>query len=196
MVYDPLGRVTTTTTEDGTETHTSDTAAHGIRKLASVAMTSAPTINYGYDAQSRLVSKSWDATSWLGRAITFGFSFDAYNRPSTVTYPAVPGKPDPLVVQNVYGPRGQVVSVGDAAGGTPYWSYVDSDASDAFRTERLRNGVETQSSEDPAHPGWLSTMEEPPRRDVAPVVPLHVGWSSPSAWAGGGWAERQRVVRL
>ena len=154
--YDGDGRVTSIVAPHETLTTQWDTAAHGIGKVASSQRSSSgASLVYTYDTNARLSQQTWSTPQ--GTTGSFGYGYDAFNRPSTLAYPQTPGRA-PLVVQNTYSPGGQLTSVGDTASGVVFWTLESSDASETFTTEKLGNALESTSTEDSQHPGWLSTL--------------------------------------
>jgi RHS repeat-associated protein len=152
--YDAEGRVTLVTASGLTRWTFWDTAPHGIGKIAYEQTNTGTNIQFSYDNWSRLQAKTWNVGP---KAAMFQFGYDAYNRPDTIVYPAVPGR-QPLILKNAFNSGGQLLSITDATSSKVYFTLKSSDASESFTTEGLVNGVETTRSEDTLHPSWLGTI--------------------------------------
>ncbi len=158
MTYDSDARMLTKTAPDVGQTFTYDTVMPG--KLSSATVTGGTTIAYTYDGSGNVKTKKWSGPRG---AIGYTYSYDQYNRLSTTTYPPLRNGNPSLIVQNTYSAGdvgGQLTEVDDVTTSpmTTYWKLVSTDASDAFPVADLASNVVMTFGEDPAHPGWLSTI--------------------------------------
>jgi len=154
--YDELGRVTAETAPDFTRTTTWDAAAHGVGKMATETSPDA-SVTFTYDPLSRLSSKQFQVAD---HNATFRYGYDAYNRENSLTYPAIAGQA-PLTINKSFSGSdigGDLVSIREAVGATPYWTRVSASADERFGVTRLSNGALIAVGEDPSHPGWVSKI--------------------------------------
>lgn len=161
--YDGDGRITSKTTPDMTQVFTYDNVMPG--KLSNATITGGPTIAYTYITSGNGVGNVGTKT-WAGPrgAIGYTYTYDAYNRLKTTTYPKLSNGAKSLVVRNTYSGGdigGELTKVDDITSSTTtvnYWTLGSTDASEQFPTATLVNNVTQTLGEDPAHPGWLSTI--------------------------------------
>lgn len=162
IAYDGDGRVTSKTTPDMAQVFTYDTVMPG--KLSNVTITGGPTIAYTYVTSGNGVGNV-AAKTWAGPrgAIGYAYTYDAYNRLKTTTYPRLSNNGKSLVVRNTYSGGdigGELTKVDDVTTSTAvnYWTLTATDASEQYPSATLRNNVTSTYGEDPAHPGWLNTV--------------------------------------
>lgn len=160
--YDGDGRITSKTTPDMTQVFTYDTVMPG--KLSNETITGGTTIAYTYVTSGNGVGNVATET-WAGPrgAIGYTYTYDAYNRLKTTTYPKLANGAKSLVVRNTYSGGdigGELTSVDDVTTSTAvnYWTLTSTDASEQFPVAALKNNVTQTLAEDPAHPGWLNTI--------------------------------------
>jgi RHS repeat-associated protein len=112
-----------------------DTASHGIGRLAEATSTDKVRSVYSYDAFSRPTLVHWEVPGPNTVTSTFdlGTDWDAFDRPSILTYPAVGTRQ--LAVRYYYEPEGSLYKIGNAATGDEYWSLREEDATGAAVTE-------------------------------------------------------------
>ena len=84
--YDDLGRMTSSSSEDGTSTFGYDTAVHGIGALAYTVSPDAVRVDYRYDTAGRRIGEDYTDQS-TNTTYQTDKGFDSSGRLSTVTYP-------------------------------------------------------------------------------------------------------------
>ncbi|MCE9669616.1 hypothetical protein LY474_17615 [Myxococcus stipitatus] len=139
FTHDALGRVTQATTPLGLHTYTWDTAANGVGALTGTTSADGVSTAYVYDSLGR---RELSSTEVDGTAYTFDFTYDAYGRPSTVVYPAVPGTTR-FSVQYGYTPRGDLLDVREVSTQHVYWQVGARTPSGHLSHAILGNGVES-----------------------------------------------------
>lgn len=136
---DLLGRVTRSTSPDGTATSVWDTAEHGKGRLARTTSTDGVTTVHTYTVEGKPAASTWTVEG-TGYQISFGY--DVIGRPAQLTYPAIPGGNNGrLKVEYAYSPSGYLLQIKDASAGTAYWTAEDRDSAGQLTRERLGNGV-------------------------------------------------------
>ena len=161
--YDGDGRVISNTTPDMSQVFTYDTVMPG--KLSNVTITGGPTIAYTYVKSGNGVGDVATKT-WAGPrgSIGFTYTYDAYNRLLTTTYPKLSNGAKSLVVRNTYSGGdigGELTQVDDVTVSTTpvnYWTLTSTDASEQFPITALNGNVTSTYTEDPTHAGWLNTI--------------------------------------
>jgi RHS repeat-associated protein len=142
--YDALGRVTRRRSADGVATYTWDSAPHGVGQLAAASSADGVPTRYAYDELGRVASTTWTID---GNAFEIGRGYDAVGRPSTISYPDVPGA-GRLTVGYVYDDFGYLTQVKDASTGLVFWRAEAQNAAGQLERERFGNGVVTTRSYD------------------------------------------------
>lgn len=149
--YDPLGRLSSLITRDGTTTFSWDTAVdlagrnNAIGKLASTLSPSGISTVQSYDVAGRMNSTSWtiDGTLYKLSAI-----FDQFGRLQNVMYPKPLGPGPPFSVRYCYNGLGFLESVVDAtrklactSSAKSYWTLQSTNAQGQVASEVFGNGV-------------------------------------------------------
>ena len=143
--YDVLGRQKERTEPEGITTSVYDTAENGVGKLARVYTDGKEQKAFDqslmYDALSRV---SATTTAIGGRTFTVGREYDAYGRPSAITYPSG------LKVRNVYSTLGYLSKVENVATKALYWKADEYNAAGSVIRSTLGNGLSTALNINPA----------------------------------------------
>ncbi len=134
---DALGRVTTTTSPDGTMTNVWDTAAYGKGLLARATSTDGVVTVSTYTEHSKPQSTTWTVE---GTGYRIDYSYDTLGRQSGITYPAIPGGNGRLAVTYGYNASGYLRDVRNAAGSQVYWTGEERDSAGQLTKERLGDG--------------------------------------------------------
>ena len=191
IAYDGDGRITSKTTPDMSQVLTYDTVMPG--KLSNATITGGPTISYTYvptgNGAGSVASKTWAGPRG---AIGYAYTYDAYGRIKTTTYPRLSNTAKSLVVRNTYSGGdigGQLTKVDDITTSTTVndWTLSSTDASEQFPVTTLANGITSTYGEDPAHPGWLDTIVA--KQGTAPIQSLRY-----TREGGGRVHEREDLV--
>jgi RHS repeat-associated protein len=155
-VRDSLGRITTTTSPDGTLTNVWDTAANGKGKLHKATSADGTVTTHTYGPLNQLTGTAWTVD---GTTYAFEYGYDpAIGRQSSLKYPAIPGNNGRLTINYTYNPSGYLKTIRDAAtGGATYWTAEDRDGAGQLTKERFDNGVTTDNTFD-ARTGLLDTV--------------------------------------
>ena len=136
---DDLGRVTSTTSPDGTATNVWDTATHGKGLLARATSTDGVVTVNTYTDTGKPEASTWTVE---GTGYQIGYEYDEFGRQAQVTYPAIPGAQGRLKVRYAYNPSGYLRQVRDpAAGGTVYWTAEGRNSAGQLTLERYGNGT-------------------------------------------------------
>jgi len=143
--YDPLGRLKTRTTLEGTSTWTYDTATNGIGKIASVTGPNGPNSyqeSFTYDSKGRpdTHTVTIDATNY-----TTTTTYNSLGLVDTTTYPSTS-----FAVKRIYNPNGYLTEMLNAQTNLRYWLANDNDALGHIVSETLGNNLTTISTYDPA----------------------------------------------
>jgi YD repeat-containing protein len=87
LFHDPLGRIQSEDTSEGTNLFLWDTAEHGVGQLGGTIGQDGVNSSFAYDAQGRRATEQWT----IGGAppYQFDFGYTPLGRPSTLTYPQV-----------------------------------------------------------------------------------------------------------
>jgi RHS repeat-associated protein len=116
--YDDLGRLVTTTSEDGLTTYTWDLATNGLGRLARAMSPDQIRIDYRYDAAGRLAGV--DQTDETSRTASFDLGYDAQTgRIAAIDYPQAPGQASRLRIAYGYNGYGYLQNVSDATPNQP-----------------------------------------------------------------------------
>ncbi len=145
MTYDKLGRMTSRTLPEGFSFWTYDTAALGttgrkaLGKLASFGNGSSSE-SYAYDNLGRVTSAN---TGVSGVTYTMSYTYDAYSRPLTLTYPETG-----FTLRHCYDLYGYLTRVENGTNATPcdnnlpaYWIGSVFDAHGRLTSETYGNGL-------------------------------------------------------
>ncbi|MFO0759772.1 MAG: RHS repeat-associated core domain-containing protein [Byssovorax sp.] len=132
---DLLGRVTRIDDGDGTTRFTWDASPQGIGKLAHTESPDGITQDFGYDDLGRPVHQAWTVD---GSTYAFDEGYDAFGRPSSLSYPAIPGKPA-LLVERHYNAFGYLDGVTDPD--KELWHADARNADGALLHGKLGNGL-------------------------------------------------------
>lgn len=138
FAYDQLGRQVQRVEPDMTSVWTYDSAAMGIGKPASAAITAGPSAgyqrNYSYDEFSRL----GEVDTFINNVeYTFTATYDINGRLSVVNYPSGSS------VQYTYNSRGYANQLSDSYTGNALWTLNSLDAEQHITQETAGNGVVT-----------------------------------------------------
>ena len=90
LSYDDLGRVTQTTSPDGTATNTWDSADNGIGYLASARSADGVVTRYTYDEFGHQETAAWTIDDEVFR---LDYGYDEFGRQASLTYPQIPDVP-------------------------------------------------------------------------------------------------------
>jgi RHS repeat-associated protein len=155
-VRDSLGRITTTTSPDGTLTNVWDTAANGKGKLHKATSADGTVTTHTYGPLNQLTSTAWTVD---GTTYAFEYGYDPANgRQTSLKYPAIPGVSGRLTINYSYNASGYLKTIRDAVtGGDIYWTAEDRDAAGQLTRERFDNGVTTEHTYD-ARTGLLDVV--------------------------------------
>jgi RHS repeat-associated protein len=134
---DALGRVTETTSSDGTATNVWDTAAYGKGLLAKAISTDGVVTVNTYTEHSKPESNTWTVE---GTGYRIDYTYDGFGRQSGITYPAIPGGNGRLAVAYGYNPSGYLSQVRNAAGSQVYWTGEERDSAGQLTKVRLGLG--------------------------------------------------------
>ncbi len=85
LTYDELGRVLSLAEPEGTTTFTYDTKDNGLGRLSGISSPGGVTVDFAYDALSRLATKTESIDSL---DLTESFLYDRYGRDSLLIYPS------------------------------------------------------------------------------------------------------------
>jgi len=143
--HDALGRVTKETSSDGTATNTWDTAPNGIGLLATATSSDDIRTSYAY-AHGRPTAAVWTID---GSSYEIGYNYER-GRLAAITYPAAPVATERLKVAYQYNSYGYLSTVKDAQTGTAFWTVVERNGPGQVTKQRYGNGVQTETSFDPA----------------------------------------------
>ncbi len=142
VLYDPLGRIQSRTTPEGTSTWTYDSAPLGTTgllakgRLASVSVPGSVQQSYGYDNLGRPSSSTLTVD---GTAYPTSTTYNLTNgQIETVTYPQTG-----FAVKRVYNANGYLFELRNAATNQLYWTASQDDAAGRLTQERLNNNLLT-----------------------------------------------------
>jgi RHS repeat-associated protein len=140
FAYDLLGRMTSRARPDGTTTWTYDTRPYGKGKIASAVSPGARTDSY-YDSLGRS-SQTTTTVGTSGYTMTTGY--DAFSRPSTLTYPTG------FRTRNIYDDYGHLKEVwsDSLSPNVQYWRADAVDGHGRTVAESLGSGVATTHAYD------------------------------------------------
>jgi RHS repeat-associated protein len=156
--YDVLGRVTRVDDEDGITLTVWDTSPHGLGRVAHTESPDGITQDFSYDALARPVGQTWTVD---GVPYAMSSSYDTLGRPSSLVYPAIPGKA-PFTLGRHYTPTGYLDLVFDAAAPqNEFWHASARNADDALLAGTLGNGISLSRTYDD-DTGRLATVNEGP----------------------------------
>jgi len=153
--YDAIGRLAGISHAEGSTSFVWDTALNGTGKIATIGSADGTVISFIYDPLARVREQIWE----IGRkAYRLVINYDAARRPSTLIYPGGSAMRPAPAIKFHYGNNGSLIGVSDAHSGRPYWQQDDADASGAFSSVTLGNGITETRVEHQGSRGLLGVI--------------------------------------
>ncbi|MGH8172142.1 MAG: RHS repeat-associated core domain-containing protein, partial [Rhodanobacteraceae bacterium] len=116
--YDDLGRIVTTTTDDGLTTYSWDIAAHGVGRLARAMSPDQIRADYRYDSFGRTIGLDQTDELQLTTSLDFGYHSQS-GQLTSIDYPKAPGQAARFRAAYDYNGYGYLKTVSDATPNQP-----------------------------------------------------------------------------